>query len=269
MNDLRVTAWGKIWGCFVAACSSGGSEGGDGSVDPGISGPQAVELRQEACREFSTVLCNYMFRCFSEEDWGNVAYAVSDETSCPEDVQAVTCANHKVVDPIADGRQIFYRGRVDSCVSTIDGAECMSPADFFWHPDHVVACEVTDGTVPPGGECVNWEDCAGEYSVCNVDGVCEAGAVSDYQRECDLPIDEGECPGETCVSFVANAQGLTGTCTRRCGNDDDCGLNGVCIPFNGDGLCLHACLDDSGCSGGLVCIRGEGDLVGVCTIEVL
>ena len=268
MNGLRATAWGRVWSCFAVLCGCG-NEGGDGPADPGITGPQAIELRQDACREYSTVICNYMFRCFSEEDWDNVAYSISDEASCPEQVQAVTCADPKVVDPIADGRQIFYRDRVDSCVSIIEDASCMTPADFFWHPERVRACELTEGTVPPGGDCVNWEDCEGPYSVCNPSGVCEAGSETDYQLECELPIEDGECPGETCVSYFDNVQGITGTCTRFCFKDDDCGLNGVCVPFNGDGLCLHACLDDGDCSGGFVCVRDEDELVGLCSIEVL
>jgi hypothetical protein len=145
----------------------------------------------------------------------------------------------------------------------------MSPADFFRHPDHVQACEFTDGTVSPGGDCMNWQDCEGTHPVCNAAGVCEAGSATDYQRECDLPIEDGECPGGTCVTFVENAQGLSGTCTRVCTRDDDCGLNGVCVPFQGAGLCLSACLDDADCSGGLVCVREENALVGLCNIEVL
>jgi hypothetical protein len=71
------------------------------------------------------------------------------------------------------------------------------------------------------------------------------------------------------VSFVDNAQGLAGTCTRLCVWDDDCGLNGACIPYNELGLCLNTCVHDRDCSGGLVCVRDEDEVVGLCTIDVL
>ncbi len=252
-----------------AGCPADGGGDPDGDEVP-CTGACLTALH--ACRDVAAAACTYVYRCYSGAALLEVEAATgwTDELSCIDDIAGSACVEADLAAAFAEGRQALDEQDLDDCLYDLAVLECVDFAELGYRLELVASCEeIPTGLRQAGERCVEADDCAGLEGFCNADGVCESRGQSDYEIECDLPLPAGTCPGNVCMTFVDNVQGLTGTCTRRCLEDDDCGYGSLCVEVGSDHICFSLCLDDLDCASGLVCVVPDGQTVGICNVEAL
>ncbi len=263
----------KTWLClFLAVVAAGCEDDEKGDPAEECTGECLIDLAISDCHALMGGFCSYFYRCYSGDTLAalEAAGGFSDEVTCVEATSAEACDAGSLDEALTEGRQKVDGEAVSDCINAFEGLDCVPLDDLFVHPGIAEVCEdVPAGQVAQGDACVESDDCAGLDGFCNADSECESREPADYQIECDLPLAAGDCPGNVCVTFVANQQGLSGTCTRLCEENEDCGYASVCVPVGEDAACFAACLDNTDCTGGLVCRIQPSHTVGICSVTPL
>ncbi len=231
-----------------------------------------VKAATKGCVEITDAFCAYFYRCYSGTELHDLESEMgwSGQAACKQSMASEACSDDELGAPVREGRQVVSQDDVDQCTAELASFECLALEDFVNHPELNVACAAPEGTVPTGDPCVVSEDCAGLEGYCSGASVCENRSGADYEIVCDIPLAAGVCPGDTCLKFVDNVQGISGTCTRRCEEDEECGFGAVCEDV-GDStkVCLGTCLADEDCDAGLACGIAPNKVVGVCIVQPL
>jgi len=213
----------------------------------------------EWCFRSNEIWCDWMYRCFDEEDLARAEEGFHfAEQTCPA-VLAADC-QARTLRSVTEMRQSFDGVEGARCLEALSEAACGT-----W--DELIAgtalnpaeCrDVTHGLVEPGGECTNTLDCAEENAWCWTGG-SQSGYCTDtlggdaFQWECN-PSNAEACAGRVCLELPPNAAEWEGLCTSNCRTARNCGPNADCFEDEQGGtFCLALCEGPDDCVDGLSC----------------